>query len=192
MTARLAALALLWIAAPACDRGSSEPVKPSGGLGLRWGDDADAAAAELGMACTWEPETIGDGRFERCTSERRAPDGIELVGDDVEAYGLFGFVRLHRRSDALVGLDWWSQECTQDDYRAFRSRVATEVGLSEEGLMPDDPLGRRWSSGASVHARRDDDYGCLLSLASDVYGGPRHDANVAEALHRFVGSLQPR
>lgn len=72
-----------------------------GFLGVRWGDDATAAAASLGVRCeTWIPWE-GGGGFEACFD----------IDHPVSAFGRQAYVRLFRGQNRLEGLSLRFMEC---------------------------------------------------------------------------------
>ena len=143
---------------------------PDGLLGLRWGEDADAAAARLGMGGGWTPWE-GGGGFEA----RIDPDA------EVDAFGARAVPRLVRREGELAGAQLLFRREPGALERA-RAAVAEEYGIEPDG----DVLSRAWKDGARVWME-----GETLTVAGPALG----DAFARELLRRglggFVAGLQP-
>ena len=162
---------------------------PDGALGARWGEDADAVASRLGVACTWERDPADPTRFERCSSERRAEDGIEVLPGEVEAYGLVGQVYVRLEGGGLVGVRWWGP-CAQWQWLALRDAVADDYGLRVQLRYP-NAIGLWWDPPAYVHAAFDGERRCSFAAANAAYGEASRDASLREGVARFVGMAQP-
>lgn len=137
---------------------------PEGVLGVRWGEDADAAAARLGMRGAWGPWE-GGGGFEA----RIDPDVV------VEAFGARAVPRLVRRGGALVGVQLLVRG-DPDALRRMRAEVAREYGVEPA----EGPLSREWRGGARVRLE-----GETLTVAGPGFG----DAFAGELLRQGLGGL---
>lgn len=137
---------------------------PDGVLGLRWGEDADAAAARLGMGGGWTPWE-GGGGFEA----RIDPDVV------MDAFGARAVPRLIRREGALAG----AQLLFRSDPAALeraRAAVAGEHGIDGR----DGVLSREWKDGSRVRLE-----GETLTVAGPAFG----DAFARELLRQGLGGL---
>ena len=148
---------------------------PDGAWGLRWGDDASAAAAKLGVPCAqWEIWEGGQG-FEVCVNHERV----------VEAYGEKGYARLIRKGTRLVALQLTFTDCADRSTRlgrAVREAFGLRSGRNSE-------LYHTWSSGEVVHLTWDArDQTCTLTVADPQFG----KAYAAYLLAQGLGSLSDR
>jgi hypothetical protein len=143
---------------------------PDGVLGVRWGQDADAAAARLGMGGAWEPWE-GGGGFEA----RLDPDVV------VDAFGARAVPRLIRRGGELAGAQLLFRSDAEALARA-RAEVAREYGI-EPG---EGALSRAWRGGARVRL-----HGETLTVAGPAFGDAFADEVLRGGLGRLASGLQP-
>lgn len=124
--------------------------RPSGMLGVEWGDDTAEVVTQLGLNCsTWEPWHV-DNRFDRCVG------GTLPVFDWTAEGSLFG------ENDQLVALQLSFNSCTSiydDLLDAVTLEFETEPGSNYTA----------WSSGEVVHL--EDLRGrCVLTVTDATFG----------------------
>lgn len=107
--------------------------RPSGLLGLKWGQSASAAPAALGLQCEhWQPWP-GLAPYEVCH------------GGPARAFGLeAALVTFVRRDGALAGIELLFKQCA-DNASALRETLAAELNI-EDGKVDY----RTWASGELV------------------------------------------
>ena len=129
---------------------------PVGFLGVKWGDDANSAAARLGMSCdAWESWEGGRG-YEACFD----------IDHPVEAFGRKAFVRLFRNQNRLEGLSLRFMHCG-----ATRDELATAVRQEFELAEADELPYNVFADSAAVHLDYDSgDDSCTLTIAGPRFG----------------------
>ena len=150
---------------------------PSGLLGLKWGDDAVAAAARLGIRCEpWDPWEGGSG-FEACADRDRP----------VTAFGAPANARLVRLAGNLDGVQLLFGACAARRKR-LRDAVVAAFDLDSHS---DDPY-QTWDDGSLVrlaHDGRDDT--CTLTVAGPRFGKAYQSWLLAQGLGS-LGGARPR
>jgi hypothetical protein len=129
---------------------------PAGFLGVNWGDDADSAAARLGLHCAAWAAWEGEHGYEACFD----------TNHPVAAFGRTAFVRLFRQQQRLEGLSLRFMHCG-----ATRAELAAAV-RQEFALPESDELPYHvFADGAAVHLAYDSsDDSCTLTSAGPRFG----------------------
>lgn len=151
---------------------------PQGAIGLKFGEDAGAAAARLSLRCEqWQPWEGGEG-FEFC-SDVTAP---------VQAFGSPSSVRLIRKGTELEAIELtfrncaaqWSRLCNAVS-EEFRLRPSTDADIYEI-----------WSSGEVVHLAHDQrDDTCSLTVGSRRFGKVYRSYQLRQGLGSLGSSMRP-
>jgi hypothetical protein len=155
---------------------------PTGLLGLKWGDDATAAARQLGLTIArWEPWI--DPAFETALDldHPRAVLGTE------------GLVRLVRAGgNQLDGVQVIYRACARDDARKRQLREGLGRDLHVKSPDVDVPY-EVWADGSLVHFVGDPrDDTCTLTVAGPRFGNAFKAALLAGALGNLGGAMVPR
>jgi hypothetical protein len=132
---------------------------PQGFLGVRFGDDAVAAAARLGLVCpSWSPWE-GDPDVQACFDAQHP----------IATLGRSALVRLFQVDGRVVGLSLRFRHAGADR-DALRAAVRKEWKLA--GAAGEDPY-HVWEDGSVVHLGYDDsDDTCTLTVAGARMGKP--------------------
>ena len=128
----------------------------AGFLGIKWGDDANGAAASLGVSCDEWKSWEGGQDYKACFD----------INHPVEAFGRKAFVRLFRHQNRLEGLSLRFMHCgaTRAELAAA---VRQEFALAEANGLPYDVF----ADGAAVHLDYDSgDDTCTLTIAGPRFG----------------------
>lgn len=154
---------------------------PTGLLGLTWGDDAAAAARQLGLVISrWEPWI--DPAFET---------SIDLEHPRV-ALGAEGLVRLVRGGARLDGVQVVYRACATDDarQRQLRAGLRDELHLkAPDAAVPYEV----WGDHSLVHFVTDARDGtCTLTVAGPRFGSSFRAALLRGGMRDLGGALQPR
>lgn len=144
--------------------GMGGDVKTSEGfLGIKWGDEATAAAKRLGLTCSAWEKWEGNRGYETCFD----------IDHPVDAFGRQAYARLFRAQNRAEGLSLRFMRCssTRD---ALTAAIRQEFHLEASPL----PLYSTFPDGSVVHFGYDGgDDTCQLTVA-----GPRFGKSFAEYL----------
>ena len=152
--------------------------KPQGVLGVKWGEDAAAAARQLGVACDAWSRWEGGEPYEVCLSS----------GANLPAFGETANVQLVRRGTALVGARLLFRDCASR-WAALRDTIRSEYDLEPS----DDEPYARWRSGEVVRLSRDARDGtCTLTLADSHFGEAYAAFLLKQGAAGVGASMRPR
>jgi hypothetical protein len=147
-----------------------------GWLGVKWGEDAAAAAARLGIACPkWEPWG-GEQSYERCTDLNRR----------TMIYGVEGRLEVIRRGGSVEGIIAVFQSCT--GHAKLLDGVVAEFKVERGSGEPY----RSASSGEVVRLFRDPRDGtCEIVVTGAGFGKVYSEHLLRRGLGNLGGALQP-
>lgn len=166
-------LLLLWLPAIGCKMTTGIP----GVLGLKWGEDASAAAARIGVQCAaWQPWVGGQG--------------IEVCFDldhPVRAFGGSALARVLRRGTALLGLQLVYPGCDEQKWQALRGAIEREFNLRSAEATPY----YEYHDGSALHVSRDArDASCTVTVAGPEMARPFQELLLKQGLGAVVEKVR--
>jgi hypothetical protein len=157
---------------------SDEAPGPTGLLGVSWGEDAEAAAAKLGLACArWTPWEGGQG-FDSCFD----------IDHPVDVFGHKSLVRLFRRDRLLQALSFRFLHCG-----GIREALTKSVGIEFQMTTGQDTPYKVFENGTVVRLDYDSgDDTCRLTLTGSEFGKAFAGYLLGSGLGDFAAGFRPR